>query len=197
MNFLANPILWSEFKSMHVLVLGSVIANSLQPLDCSLPRSSVHGIFQARILEWVATSSSKGSPWSPPGIKRTSPTLQVGSLPLSHQGSPCMCLKKFSCNSSEKYSVTHTLSSCSCPLLSHALCSTNKCLCLPVHRYTQSQENSSLRKRKERFGTKKGFAAVAKNAHFLSRYWLEEGKSITSLPLTLLYHEFWRMFWKE
>ena len=30
-------------------------------LDCSLPGSSVHGIFQARILEWVAMSSSRGS----------------------------------------------------------------------------------------------------------------------------------------
>ena len=27
-------------------------------MDCSLPGSSVHGIFQARILEWVAISSS-------------------------------------------------------------------------------------------------------------------------------------------
>ena len=26
------------------------------PMDCSLPGSSVHGIFQARILEWVAIS---------------------------------------------------------------------------------------------------------------------------------------------
>ena len=31
------------------------------PLDCSLPGSSVHGIFQARILEWVAISSFGGS----------------------------------------------------------------------------------------------------------------------------------------
>ena len=31
------------------------------PVDCSLPDSSVHGILQARILEWVAISSSKGS----------------------------------------------------------------------------------------------------------------------------------------
>ena len=30
------------------------------PMDCGLPGSSVHGIFQARILEWVAISSSKG-----------------------------------------------------------------------------------------------------------------------------------------
>ena len=30
------------------------------PVDCSLPDSSVHAIFQARILEWVAISSSRG-----------------------------------------------------------------------------------------------------------------------------------------
>ena len=33
------------------------------PMDCSLPYSSVHGISQARILEWVAISSSRGSSW--------------------------------------------------------------------------------------------------------------------------------------
>ena len=31
------------------------------PVDCSLPGSSVHGILQARILEWVAISSSRRS----------------------------------------------------------------------------------------------------------------------------------------
>ena len=31
------------------------------PIDYSLPRSSIHGIFQARILEWVAISFSRGS----------------------------------------------------------------------------------------------------------------------------------------
>ena len=34
------------------------------PMDCSLPGSSVHEIFQAKILEWVAIFDSKGS--SPP-----------------------------------------------------------------------------------------------------------------------------------
>ena len=33
------------------------------PTDCSLPGFSVHGIFQARVLEWVAISFSKGSSW--------------------------------------------------------------------------------------------------------------------------------------
>ena len=37
---------------------------SCDPLDCSPPGSSVHGILQARILEWVAMPSSRGS--SPP-----------------------------------------------------------------------------------------------------------------------------------
>ena len=31
------------------------------PIDCSPPGSSVHGILQARILEWVAISFSRGS----------------------------------------------------------------------------------------------------------------------------------------
>ena len=34
------------------------------PVDCSPPSSSVHGIFQARILEWVTSSYSRGSFWS-------------------------------------------------------------------------------------------------------------------------------------
>ena len=31
------------------------------PMDCSLPGSSLHGILQARVLEWVAISFSRGS----------------------------------------------------------------------------------------------------------------------------------------
>ena len=34
---------------------------SSDPMDCSLPGSSVHEIFQARVLEWVAISFSRGS----------------------------------------------------------------------------------------------------------------------------------------
>ena len=41
----------------------SVVSNSLQPVDCSPPGSSIHGILQARILEWVAISFSRGSSW--------------------------------------------------------------------------------------------------------------------------------------
>ena len=48
-----------------------------------------YGVLQARILEWVAMPSSRGS--FRPRIKPTppaSPALQVDSLLLSHQGSP-------------------------------------------------------------------------------------------------------------
>ena len=32
-----------------------------EPMDCSLPGSSIHGIFQAKVLKWVAMPSSRGS----------------------------------------------------------------------------------------------------------------------------------------
>ena len=61
------------------------------PMDCSLPGSSVRGIFQARRLEWVAISYSRGI-FSAQG---SNPSLlcllhcQVDSLPRSHSRSPC------------------------------------------------------------------------------------------------------------
>ena len=39
----------------------SVLSDSWCPMDCSPPGSSVHGILQARVLEWVAVPSSRGS----------------------------------------------------------------------------------------------------------------------------------------
>ena len=44
-------------KECEVAQLCLTICN---PMDSSLPGSSVHGIFQARILEWVAISFSRG-----------------------------------------------------------------------------------------------------------------------------------------
>ena len=46
------------------------------PVDCSRPGSSVHGILQARILEWIAISFSRGS------SQPRSPALQADSLPV-------------------------------------------------------------------------------------------------------------------
>ena len=51
-------------KPCKCLLVGLVMSDSCDPMDRSLPGSSVHGILQARILEWVALSFSRGS--SPP-----------------------------------------------------------------------------------------------------------------------------------
>ena len=60
------------------------------PMNCSPPGSSVHGIFLSKNTRVV--------PFPPPGdrpdpeIEPRSPSLQVDSLPLSHQGSPFKCI---------------------------------------------------------------------------------------------------------
>ena len=58
------------------------------PMDCSLPCPFVHGIFKARILEWVAISSSRGTSQ----CRDWSCISRIGrhSLPLNHLGSPCV-----------------------------------------------------------------------------------------------------------
>ena len=55
------------------------------PMDCSLPGSCVHGIFQAIVLEWVAISFSRGDP-PDPGIEPGSPALQTDALPSEPSG---------------------------------------------------------------------------------------------------------------
>jgi len=55
-------------------------------MDCSLPGSSVHGILQARIIEWIAISFSKGS--FRPRDQTRSPTLQADYAPSEPPGSP-------------------------------------------------------------------------------------------------------------
>ena len=52
------------------------------PMDCSPPGSSVHGILQARILEWVVIPSPEDLP--DPGTETGSPALQADSLPFEH-----------------------------------------------------------------------------------------------------------------
>ena len=48
---------WSEIWSE----IAQSCPTLFNPMDSSLPGSSVHGIFQARVLEWVAISFSRGS----------------------------------------------------------------------------------------------------------------------------------------
>ena len=81
------------YELYALLIVAAAAAKSLQscptlcdPIDGSPSGSPVPGILQARILEWIAISFSRGS--SNPGIKPRSPALQVDSLPAEPQGKP-------------------------------------------------------------------------------------------------------------
>ena len=52
-----------EVKSSEVKSLSRVQLFATPWTTCSLPGSSVHGIFQAIVLEWIAISFSRGSSW--------------------------------------------------------------------------------------------------------------------------------------
>ena len=54
----------------YICVLSCSVMSDCHPIDCSLPGSSVHGIFQARILGWVAIPLSGDLP--NPGMEPTS-----------------------------------------------------------------------------------------------------------------------------
>ena len=53
--------MWKSIAKIYLCSVSQQCLTLCDPLDCSLPGSSVHGIFQARILEWVAISFSRGS----------------------------------------------------------------------------------------------------------------------------------------
>ena len=57
------------------------------PMDHSSPGSSVHGVLQARILEWIVISYSRGSSWSRNWTHLSYVSCrQAGSLPLAPPG---------------------------------------------------------------------------------------------------------------
>ena len=60
LKFLKWSYLPKRVKESEVAQSCSTLCN---PMDCSLPGSSIHGIFQARVLEWVAISFSRRSSW--------------------------------------------------------------------------------------------------------------------------------------
>ena len=71
---------------VKIKVLATQLCLTLcEAMDYSPPGSSVHGILQARILEWVAIPPSRGS--SDPGTEPT-PVFQADSLPSEPPGKP-------------------------------------------------------------------------------------------------------------
>ena len=65
--FWAVSILLGHYICLSVLVVGCEVAQSCptlcNPMGCSLPGSSIHGIFQARVVEGIAISFFRGSSW--------------------------------------------------------------------------------------------------------------------------------------
>ena len=51
---------WAFMSHLHAKSL-RLCPTLCNPMECSLPSSSIHGILQARILEWVVMPSSRGS----------------------------------------------------------------------------------------------------------------------------------------
>ena len=87
------------------------------PMDCSLPGSSVHGIFQARVLEWVAISFSRWSSWPRDWtwVSRIVGRCFTTWATNSYKGS-CCCLVTKSCLTLWPHGLQHAR--LLCPLLS-------------------------------------------------------------------------------
>ena len=73
---------WKELLNNLKLKVIQSYLTLCDPVDCI-----VHGILQARILEWVAFPFSRGG-LPNPGIEPGLPALQVGSLPAEQPGKP-------------------------------------------------------------------------------------------------------------
>ena len=76
-----------KYSCMHASLVAQSCPTLCGPRDYSPPGLSVHGILQARILEWVAIPSLRDLP--DPGIKPGSSVLQADSLPAEPPGKPC------------------------------------------------------------------------------------------------------------
>ena len=74
-----------RYRMMRVCAVHSCLT-LCDPMDCSPPGSSVHGIFQARILEWVSISFSRGSSQA----RDWTHISCLGRRILYHLGSPMM-----------------------------------------------------------------------------------------------------------
>ena len=83
---------------VHACSAAKSCSTLCDPMDCSPPGSSVHGIFQARILDWLAISSSKGSPLPRDWTSPVAPALAGRFFTTEPPGKPsstdtrCLCL---------------------------------------------------------------------------------------------------------
>ena len=87
----------------------SVMSNSLRPMDCSLPGSSVHGGF-SRQEYWSGFPCPSSGDLPNPGIKPRSPALQADSSPSEPSGKPKMMWGRsgFEARTAHTRSESHT-----------------------------------------------------------------------------------------
>ena len=82
MTYLPDVMFIPVYEDEKVKESESEVAQSCptlcNPMNCSPPGSSLHGILQARVLKWVAISFSRDLP--DPGIEPGSPALQADTL---------------------------------------------------------------------------------------------------------------------
>ena len=96
--FSTQSSLWSNCLILTCAKSHQSCLTLCDPMDCSPAGSSVHGILQARILEWVVTTFSRGSSW-PRDLTGISYISCMGRWVLYHYhhlGSPhpCMTIRK-------------------------------------------------------------------------------------------------------
>ena len=94
----------------------SVVSDSATPwTDCSLPGSCVHGILQARILEWVAIPFSRGSSWPRDQTWVSSIAGRFFTIWATREARICVCYaphnsvltQRSRCRSTDSYSDPH------------------------------------------------------------------------------------------
>ena len=80
--------IFSSLANWSEVLVAQLHLTLWDPMYCSLPGSSVHGILQARILEWIAFPSPGDLP--DPVIELRPPALQADSLPSELPGRPSL-----------------------------------------------------------------------------------------------------------
>ena len=85
-SFIYKCILYLVYEKWKKVLVAQSFPTLCDPIDCSLPVSSIHGILQARILDWTAIPFSRGSSW----LKDWTQVFCITDILYhpSHQGSP-------------------------------------------------------------------------------------------------------------
>ena len=88
--FIHSVTLYRASTMVCCCLVSQLCPTLCDPMDCRPLGSSIHGISQARILEWVAISFSRGASWPRDGswVSWASPALQADSFTTESLGKP-------------------------------------------------------------------------------------------------------------